>query len=204
MTKKELERNLKTIVQLIDERMDAKTPILLHNAELLVNLRTIAIGSTTEETVKEVTLTEKAPSHVILSCDAFTTGDPKGLAAVGYVIRSGQKNQDIVVMGKVTSAITSSQAGYDAIYEALMTLFGLKNYPSYKVEVRSSSLLVVHQLNGNAKCENKTLQRKRNAILEYVKHLPVPIEFVWMPRNSTSDLESANYHALDLLGVSNH
>lgn len=143
----------------------------------------------------------KQEEKVIISCDASITKNPGGDAAVGFVIECpGSKTLKI---SKGTPSRTNNQAEYDAVYEALTTLFDLKNNLSYPVEVRSDSKLVIRQLNGEWQCNDKDLDRRRKIILELVNQLPVEIKFVWFPRNSTPALKLANNEAQNYLGVRN-
>ena len=145
----------------------------------------------------------EAPSnHVIISCDASIKENPGGPSSIGFVIRKPREKP--VGMSKPSPATSNNQAEYDAIYEGLSTFFNLNNNPGCKVEIRSDSKLVIDQLNGDMKCQDKSLMKRRDAIREFIKALPVPIEFKWRRRNSTKDLEEANYLAQDLLGVSRH
>lgn len=144
---------------------------------------------------------QEIPQHTIISCDASIKTNPGGPASVGYVIR--RPNKEPMIVAKPCPATTNNQAEYDAVYEALTALFNLVNNPG-KVEVRSDSKLVIDQLNGDMECHDKTLVKRRDAIREFVKELPTEVEFVWKPRNSTPDLETANYCAQEILGVSPH
>ena len=145
----------------------------------------------------------EAPSqHVIISCDASIKNNPGGPSAIGFVIRKPKEKP--VGISKPSPAVTNNQAEYDAVYESLTTFFNLNNNPGCKVEVRSDSQLVIKQLKGEIKCQDTTLVKRRDAIREFIKALPVPVEFVWKPRNSTKDLEEANYLAQDLIEVPRH
>lgn len=143
----------------------------------------------------------EVPQHTIISCDASIKTNPGGPSSVGFVIR--RPNEQPMIVAKPCPATTNNQAEYDAVYEALTTLFNLVNNPG-KVEVRSDSKLVIDQLNGEMECHDKTLAKRRDAIREFVKALPVEVTFTWRPRNSTPDLETANYRAQEILGVSPH
>lgn len=205
-TKKELQRRLDTIAEMIEERFRTREDMLARTMRLLISIREVAKGKDLKDKPKVLDEAEKletlAVDHVIISCDASIKENPGGPSSVGFVIR--QPDEKPMIIGKMSPAKSNNQAEYDAIYEALTTYFNLKNNPGCTVEVRSDSKLVVDQLNGDMKCHDKDLARRRDLIREYVKALPVPINFVWMPRNSTPDLTAANYKAQDLLGVPRH
>jgi len=205
-TKKELQRRLNTIAEMIEERFRNKRDMLASSMNLLVSIREVAKGRELEKKPKAMQkaeeLSSSTPNKVVISCDASIKENPGGPSSVGFVIRpQGDKP---TVIGRPSPATSNNQAEYDAVYEALTTYFNLNNNPVCVVEVRSDSKLVIGQLNGDMKCHDKDLARRRDLILEYVKALPVPISFVWMPRNSTDDLAAANYKAQELLGVRKH
>lgn len=149
------------------------------------------------------------PDKVIISCDASIKKNPGGPASVGYVIQYRGRGKDpnpnmeegIPCMSKTT---TINQAEYEAIYAALSNFFGLVNNPLVPVEVRSDSKLVIDQINGKINCNDPELKRRKDIIVELVHELPVPVSFQWRPRNSTPELELANYLAQDVLGVPRH
>ena len=85
-----------------------------------------------------------------------------------------------------------------------MALTNLSNNPNTTIEIRSDSMLVIDSLNGTKKCQDETLAKKRDLILQHVKALPCPVEFVWRPRNSTPELKEANYLAQDAINVPRH
>lgn len=204
-TKRELQKRLQAIADLIEEPFYHKWPMLASTLRLLINIQEVLGEKPCEGTDildKEEELITKELDHVILSCDASTKKNPGGPSSVAFVIREpGKKPQAIA---RPSPATSSNQAEYDAIYEALTTYFNLINNPGCKVEVRSDSKLAVYQLNGDMKCRDKDLERKRDLILELVKALPVPIEFIWLPRNSTTDLATANFKCQALLNVKRH
>ena len=145
---------------------------------------------------------DEITNHVIISCDASIKNNPGGPSAIGFVIREPGKKT--LKVSNASMATTNNQAEYDAVYEALRTFFNLCNHPGCEVEVRSDSQLVINHLNGEAKCQDPILEKKRKGIIEFIEALPVPIKFVWKPRNSTKDLQQANYLAQDFLKVPRH
>lgn len=205
-TKKELQRRLNTITEMIEERFRHRTDMLASTMNLLINLREVAQGKELKQKPQKVKKAEELAAsttdRVIISCDASIKENPGGPSSVGFVIRKG--NDKPISMSKNSPATTNNQAEYDAIYEGLTTFFHLNNNPLCAVEVRSDSQLVVNQLNGEMKCQDASLTRRRDTILEFVRVLPVPVVIKWLPRNSTPDLQQANYLAQDLLGVSRH
>ena len=89
----------------------------------------------------------------------------------------------------------------NAVYTGLMTLFNLFNNPHCKVEVRSDSLLVINQINNKVKCKDDSLKNRRGIIQEFVRVVPVDVEFKWRPRCSNPALSRADYLAKEALGV---
>ena len=200
---KEANTRLETIIEMIDRALLTE-PMMNTTERLLRNVSSVAQGAD-EVTVNEI----KTPKidHVIVSCDASIKENPGGPSAVGVVIQwpgRGIDNQDPLTISQQSPATTNNQAEYDAIYTALTNLMALHNNPGCLIEIRSDSQLVIKQLNKEIECHDKELLRRRDAILELVKELPVPVMYVWRPRNSTPELKLANHLAQDLLGVPRH
>lgn len=195
MDEQELRDRLESIADIIERNLDLRAPILL------LQLRAIARG--TEEELNENEILKKTPKEdkIIISCDASIKVNPGGPASVGCVIEIGNKP---LQLAQGSNATSNNQAEYDAIYFALTTLMNLNNNPGKPLEIRSDSQLIIRQLNGDIKCSDEKLQRRRDLILEYVKQLPIPVKFVWRPRNSTPELKLANHLAQDFLGVPRH
>lgn len=198
----ENEIRLDSIKELIDRAFSSRLPMLVSTMQLLDRIRAIAAKTEESEAPAEATTAPSPPEKVIVSCDASIKKNPGGPAAVGFVIQDRDKPP--IRMAHPTPATTNNQAEYDAVYQALTTYAGLVNNPGCEIEVRSDSQLVVKQLNGEMQCNDKKLEKRRDTILELTKELPVPVKFVWRPRNSTPELESANYLAQDLLDVPRH
>lgn len=143
--------------------------------------------------------------EIIVSCDASITKNPGGDVAVGFVIRfPPEKGLQPVKMAKRTPSQSNNEGEYDAIYEALVTLFNLYNNPGYEVVVHSDSQLVVKQLHGEYQINSPALKRKAESIHELAAQLPVGVRVEWRPRNSTEDLAEANFLAQDEIGVRRH
>jgi ribonuclease HI len=201
--KSEANTRLATIIEMIDRALLCD-PMMNTTERLLRNISAVAQGA------DEVIVNEIRPpklDHIIISCDASIKENPGGPSAVGAVIQwanRGVDNQDPLIISQQSPATTNNQAEYDAIYTALTNLMSLHNNPGVMIEVRSDSQLVIKQLNKEIECHDKDLQRRRDAIQELVRELPVPVTFVWRPRNSTPELKLANHLAQDLLGVPRH
>ena len=146
-------------------------------------------------------VTGEAPI-VIISCDASIKVNPGGPASVGVVIQTPGRQG--IEFARPTRATTNNQAEYDAVYLGLTTYVDLHNNPGCPIHVRSDSQLVIKQLNLQINCQDPTLIKKRDLIREVANEIPVPVIFEWRPRNSTPELERANYLAQDLLGVARH
>lgn len=179
--------------------------MLVSTKNFLLKLQDV-LKDTTEATETEVTTSDE--KKVIISCDASIKVNPGGPASVGFVIeipgKYGSPQQPPIKGARPTPATTNNQAEYDAVYTGLVTLVNLVNNPGCPIEIRSDSQLVIRHLNGLAKCKDKKLLKRRDAIIELAKELPVPVIFAWRPRNSTKELELANNLAQDLLGVPRH
>lgn len=193
---KEANDRLDTIIEMISDA-NGRMDMLVSTQKLLKNIVSVCTG---EENIPEEDQVEN--SHITISCDASIKENPGGPAAVGIVIEfpAGKTLE----MSRPSRATTNNQAEYEAIYFALNTLFNLHNNPGCLVEVRSDSRLAIEQLNKEMECRDEKLKNKRDHILEYAKTVPVPIRFVWRPRNSTRALEKANNMAQNELNVPNH
>lgn len=200
MEKREANTRLKAISDMIDTALNNKQPMLMSTYHMLETIQEIALGLDQEE--QPPVKTSEKLQHVIISCDASITENPGGQASVGFVIQ--YKDEPKVSMSQLTKAKSNNEGEYDAVYVALTTLMDLKHAPNTPIEVRSDSKLVVDQINGDMKCNKKELKRRRDLIRELIQSLPVPVTVTWRPRNSTPELEEANYLAQDALGVSRH
>ena len=197
----EAKARLEAVAETCKRGLDSGQPILTSTYDLLRSV--IAIAEEEEELPERICkMKEKDLDHIIASCDASIKENPGGPAAVGVVIerpvKLGSSNQ---VVSKRSKATTNNQAEYEAVYLALVTIMNLHNNPGCEIEIRSDSKLVIDQLNNDMECHNEKLKEKRDGILEFVKALPIPVRFVWRPRNSTPELREANYAAQDELGV---
>lgn len=145
--------------------------------------------------------TSSISGQIIISCDASIKVNPGGPSAVGVVILHPDGPQ--VSFARVTDAVTNNQAEYDAVYFGLLSLLeqGRITYPT---EVRSDSQLVIRQLNDEIVCKKTDLQDRRDRIWSLVKGSKQAISFTWRPRNSTAELQTANFMAQDALGVPRH
>lgn len=198
-----LER-LNAISEMIDVALGSGQPMLVSTEKLLQRIQAVALG--TDETLPS-RHTAPPMDHIVISCDASITENPGGTVAVGAIVEwpTGHPNTVPMQIQRVMpKSNTNNQGEYDAVYTALTSLMNLHNNPGCEIEVRSDSKLVVDQLNGKMKCNDDQLKRRRDIILELVENLPVPVRFVWRPRNSTPALTQANYLAQDVLGVSRH
>lgn len=171
----------------------------------------IARYCNTEESFEEIKKDEEyrkmieEDNVIIISCDASITENPGGQCSVGYVIRFPPvMNAEPIKQSMKTPSNSNNEGEYDAIYEALKTLFALHNHPPCEVEIHSDSKLVVKQLNGEWKINNPELQRRCTSIHELCSELPVPVSIAWHRRNSTEDLAEANFLAQDEIGVKRH
>lgn len=196
MNKQEAIGRLEAISELINRNLDKTTPLLL------LQVKAIAEGS--EEELNQGTILKKKPKEnkIIMSCDASIKVNPGGPSAVGAVVEF--PNGEKLELSQGSNSTTNNQAEYDAIYFGLTTLMNLHNNPGVPIEIRSDSQLVIRQLSGDMKCKDEKLQKKRDIIRELVEAIPVPVKYVWRPRNSTAELKLANYLAQDLLGVPRH
>lgn len=201
MKKKELESRLQNVINMIDEHLAQEPPMLVSTLELLNSLKTMITGVETETVTEPVT--HPSIGRVIISCDASIKKNPGGPSSIGVVIQHPGQVKPLKI-SQMSKATTNNQAEYDAVYFGLMAQMNLSNNPGTIIEVRSDSLLVIDQLKGTKACNDQKLDHKRKAILELIKSIPVPVELVWRPRNSTPELKEANYLAQDLLEVPRH
>lgn len=200
-TKKELETKLQNIVNIINEYLSKEPSMLVSTQQLLNTLKTAATGVEVE--VLDEMVIDPSAGRIIVSCDASIKKNPGGPSSIGVVIADPSQTSPLNI-SQIVKATTNNQAEYDAVYIGLMSLVNLNNNPNTVVEVRSDSLLVIDQLNGVKKCNDEKLNHRRELILELIQSLPVPVELVWRPRNSTPGLKEANYLAQDLINVPRH
>lgn len=185
---------LDTIVEYIDRILSLSSPLFL------LEIKAIALGQ--ELNLNETLLKKEKIQKIIISCDASIKKNPGGPSSVGIVIsRPGEKSLELA---QGTPATSNNQAEYDAIYYGITSLIDLHNVPQFPIEVRSDSQLAIKQLNGEMKCNDESLQKRKEIILELVKNLPTEVKFVWRPRNSTPELKLANYLCQDYLGIPRH
>lgn len=203
MKKKEALERLQAISEMIDRYLNSGMPVLVASQDLLEKIQSIALAIEDDSDVLKKVPVARV-NHYIISCDASIKKNPGGPSSIGVVIDSPNPKDKRREMSQGTPAKTNNQAEIDAIYIGLTTLVNLKNRPEPKIEVRSDSQLVINLLNGDYKCHDEILKKRRNSILELVQAIPVPVEFVWRPRNSTPELELANFLAQDYLGIKRH
>jgi len=164
--------------------------MLLSTAQLLKDIQSVTNFSPDNSNPK-----------VILSVDASITKNPGGKAVVAWVVEV--PGEQPFSESKFVPSKTSNQAEYDAIYEGLVTFFALRNNPGIPVEVHSDSQIAVYQLNNQISCQDETLVRKKDNILELVTALPVNVTFVWRPRCSTNALKLADHMAHSAVALMN-
>jgi ribonuclease HI len=203
MRKEEAVERLNAISEMISTVLTSKQPMLVSTLRLLERIQDISEGVEADQQKER---TEPVQESIVISCDASITENPGGTVAIGAIVEwpTGHQNKPMQVCKVMPKSSTNNQGEYDAVYVALVTLMNLHNNPGCEIEVRSDSKLVVDQLNGKIRCQDKELTRRKDLILELVQSLPVPVKFKWKPRNSTPALEKANYLAQDALGVSRH
>lgn len=190
---------LEAILQMINEFNATGADILLSTKDFLDKLICVIKN-------KEIKVIKSKPlDHIIISCDASIKVNPGGPASIGCIIQFPDiANRKDLELAQITSDTTNNLAEYSAVYLSLTTLMNLYNNPGCKIEIRTDSQLVVKQIKGEMICKNPKLQVRRDAIRELVAALPIPVEFIWRPRNSTNELTRANFLAQDTLGVPRH
>jgi len=198
---KEANTRLEAIAEMCENEMKT-TDMLVSTAACLRAIRGVAVGEDDYLDEDQSPPLQEKEERVIISCDASVKNNPGGPSAVGVVIV--MPNGKRLSISKQARATTCNQAEYEAIYFGLISLMNLNNNPGVLLEVRSDSKLVVYQLNGDQECHDEKLQAKRDHIREFIAGLPVPVKFVWRPRNSTPELREANFLAQDELGVRRH
>lgn len=198
----ELQDRLRAIAQIVDRIEIDKLPVINFIYDRLNKIRSIA-RSTEESLVNKVE--RKKLDHIIISCDASIKKNPGGQASAGFVIQIPDKKP--IKNAILVPGTTSNQAEYDAIYSSLQMVFGILKPYKTQIEVRSDSLLVIRQLCGDWECKDKKLKRRRDMIWQSIDpadDIGVTINFQWFPRNSTPELEEANFLAQDLLSIPRH
>jgi probable phosphoglycerate mutase len=123
------------------------------------------------------------PAEVVVNTDGGARGNP-GPAAIGAVVC----DTDGRVLAEVSEALgvaTNNVAEYTAVVRALETAAELG---ARTVHVRSDSLLLIEQLNGNFKVKNPTLQVLHQKVREAAKAFEaVSFEHVRRERNVAAD-----------------
>ena len=173
----EIEDRLSIISEMIDDFLE-KGNMLVGTQSFLSDLQSVA---GVEKKVDEL--------KVILSTGS--TVAKEGYAVVSWVVdepREGGLKKE--AFDKAIPSKTLDQAGYDAVYEALVSFFSIVNNPEVPVEVHSDNQTIVRQLNAEISCPVKLLNKRTN-IMELVAELPVEIRFIWKPYCSTEGMKLA-------------
>lgn len=186
------------VINLVEQFL-TKNDTLVSTRDFLLSLISFLKEDDTDQEVNK----KSEDRQVMISCDASIKENPGGPASIGVVIQYDQWKEPMTI-ARGSKATTNNQAEYDAVYEGLTSFFGLINNPGCPVTIRSDSQLVIKQLKKEIECLDKKLLKRRDTILELVLELPVAIRFEWLPRNSTPELEQANFLAQDVLGVPRH
>jgi len=200
MSFNEKQERLKAIIEIVNTALEEVSlsyrPMLVSTQDLLLSIREAAGG----EKKKSINIPAAKKEKIVISCDGSINGNtntPDRKAAVAALVECpGKPDMPIV---RASRAKTINQVEYEAVYNALVSFFGLVNRPKFDIEMRSDSQIVVGQLNKEMKCNDETLQNKRDAILELVEGLPVRVSFIWRPRCSTRALEWADEAAKDMV-----
>ncbi len=147
---------------------------------------------------------------ILISCDASITKNPGGDASYGAILRFPGEDKPLSFSGR-GPAKTNNEAELDAIYQGLNSFTGMylhKSKDIKKLEVRSDSQLSINLITGRKKTSAEILKRKAALIAELAKQTValtgMDISFKWKRRNSTKDLEQANYICQDVLSVKRH
>lgn len=138
--------------------------------------------------------------NVIVFTDGGSRGNP-GPAAVGVVVYDAQMNV-LKKEGECIGETTNNEAEYSALLKALKivkALVGKNHSKETKVEVRSDSELLVRQMRGEYKIENKRIQElflgAWNLKVEFQG-----VTFVNIPREQNKEADSLVNEALDARG----
>jgi hypothetical protein len=169
----EEKKRLEIIYEMIEERMNNQD-MLMTTFWFLIDVMKVT-GCHAKEKEKKI---------VLSACGEFVEG---GAAVVGWAVnKSGEEPR---VDAKLVPSKKANQVGYDAIYESLVSFFGMINNPGIPVEVHSSHKTTVAVLNAEIGSVDETLTTKKENILELVANLPVGIKFVWKPEESTNGMK---------------
>lgn len=138
--------------------------------------------------------------NIIVFTDGGSRGNP-GPAATGVVLYDAQMNV-LKKAGEYIGETTNNEAEYAALLKALKmvkALVGKDHAKETKIEVRADSELMVRQMRGEYKIENRRIQELFLAIWNLRVEFG-GVEFVNIPRERNKEADSLVNEALDERG----
>ena len=123
---------------------------------------------------------------IIVYCDGGARNNP-GPAAVGAVIKNGEKKEYSEYIGKATN----NEAEYLAVILGLKKakqLVGKEKSKNLEIEIRSDSELLINQLNGRYKIKDKDLRPLFFEIWN-LKSDFAEVRFVQIPREENKEAD---------------
>ena len=205
MERTQRNKKLFAIGEMIDNFLNSNSPILNNTYTFLEKIQNIALDIEEEE--KPISINPLFVNTIKVSSASSITQSPNEQTSIGYVINFNDKKQININSARFSKSTTRTQADYDAIYFALITLFDLSSgiNLSKPIIVESGNTSVISQLNGEVVCQDEKLKHKRDTILELVQQMEnISILFNWKPRKATEDLYDASNLAENLLSTKNH
>lgn len=199
-------KRLFAIGEMIDDFFNSSVPLLNNTQKFLESIQKVALGLDQEEDSPQ-RVNSLYGDCITISCDSVSympQDADSSVSAVGFVVDFAKNEQADLATSRFSRAETEDQAGYDAVYYSLSTFIDLCGGAnvSTPINIVSSNLLVIDQLNAHKECEDKVLKHKRDATLELAESLPkTSVLFSWKPRDSTPNLEKARDIARNRLGI---
>lgn len=138
-----------------------------------------------------------ATPDIIVYTDGGSRGNP-GPAAIGAVVYDGRMNL-LKKAGEYIGETTNNEAEYAALLKALKmvkALVGKGHAKETKIEVRADSELMVRQMRGEYKIENRRIQELFLAIWNLRVEFG-GVAFVSIPREQNKEADRLVNEALD-------
>lgn len=133
----------------------------------------------------------RAPREVVVNTDGGSRGNP-GPAAIGAVIRA-PSGEVLTEISEALGVATNNVAEYTAVLRALERAATLG---AREVRLRSDSLLLIEQLNGNFKVKNPTLRVLHQKVRTAAKVFDT-VHFEHVPREQNTAADALVNEALD-------
>jgi ribonuclease HI len=132
--------------------------------------------------------TIKAEHGMIIYTDGASKGNPGPAGAGVYILETGK------ILRKFLGIATNNEAEYQALIIALKYAIRKKKY---KVQVRSDSLLLVKQVNGDWATHSVELAILRTKVWELLEKKILVFTLLWIPREQNKEADRAANEAID-------